>query len=105
LISQRWTLYKNLYNERMSEIYAQTLTYDKRRVTSIILSGSAKKLTSMGDYIGMPTALNSPDGDMLITALEIVKTVTKNCWSKLYTQQDTLNVPKPWLLTSSVTEV
>jgi len=89
----------------MLEIYARTLAYDKRRVTSIILSGSAKKLTSMGDYIGMPTALNSPDGDMLITAPEIVKTVTKNYWSKLYMQQDMLNVPKPWLLTLSITEV
>lgn len=65
----------------MLEIYAQTLTYDKRCVTGILLGGSAKQLTSMGNYIGMPTALNSPDGDMLITASEIVKTVTKNYWS------------------------
>ena len=71
----------------------------------MFLSGSAKKLTSMGKYIGMPTALNSPEGDSLITAPEIVKTVTKNYWSKLYTQQDMPDVSKPWLLTSSVTAV
>jgi hypothetical protein len=105
LISQRRALYKNLYKERMSEIYAWTLAFDKRHVTGILLSGSAKKLTSMGDYIGMPTALNSPDRDMLVTAPETVKTVTKNYWSKLYTQQDTPDVPKPWLSTSSITAV
>ena len=60
---------------------------------------------STGDYFGMPTALISNDGDTLVTDPEMIKSVTKDYWSKLYKQQDTPNVPKPWLSTPSVVEL
>jgi len=100
LLLQRRVLYKNLYNERMSEIYVRAQATDKKRVTSTLLGGSAKKLTSMGDYLGMPTALNSADSDTLVTDPETVKSVTREYWSK-----HTPNAPKPWLSTPSVIAV
>jgi len=105
LLSQRHALYKTLYNERMSEIYARAHTTDKKRVTGVLLGGSAKKMMSTGDYFGMPTALVSHDGDTLVTDPELIKSVTRDYWSKLYMQQNTPNVPKPWLSTPSVTDV
>ena len=105
LISQRRTLYKTLYNERMSELYARAHATDKKQVTGVLLGGSAKKLMSTGDYFGMPTALISHDGDTLVTDPEMIKSVTKDYWSKLYTQQDMPDVPKPWISTPSVVDV
>ena len=105
LVAQRQILYKRLYNERMSEIYARAQVTDKRRVTNALLGGSAKKLMSTREYIGMPTVLNHADGDTLVTDPEMVKSVTKEYWSKLYTQQDTPDVPKLWLSTPSVVAV
>jgi hypothetical protein len=105
LLSQKRTLHKSLYNERMSEIYARTHTTDKKRVAGVLHGGSAKKMMSNGDYFGMPTALISHDGDTLVTDPEMVKSVTKDYWSKLYTRQDTPDVPKPWLSTPSVIDV
>jgi len=51
----------------MSEIYACAQATDKRHVTSTLLGGSAKKLTSTGNYIGMPTVLNHANDDVLVT--------------------------------------
>jgi hypothetical protein len=105
LLLQRRILYKNLYNERMSEIYMRAQASDKKRVANTLRGGSAKKLTLVDNYFGMPTALNSADGDTLVTDPETVKSVTREYWSKLYTQQDPPDVPKPWLSTPSVIEV
>ena len=58
-----------------------------------------------GDYFSMPTALVLHDGDTLVTDLEMVKSVTKDYWSKLYTLQDTPDVPNPWLSMPSVIDV
>jgi Reverse transcriptase (RNA-dependent DNA polymerase) len=89
----------------MSEIYARAQAADKKRITGTLLGGSAKRLTYDGDYIGMPTAVTSTDGDSLVTDPELVKSTTKDYWSKLYKQQVTPDVPKPWLSTPSVLEV
>jgi hypothetical protein len=105
LLSQRRTLCKKLYNERMSEIYARAQAADKKCVAGTLLGGSAKRLMSNGNYIGMPTALTSINGDLLVTDPELVKSTMKDYWSKLYKQQVTPDVPKPWLLTPSVLEV
>ena len=105
LLSQRRTLYKKLYNERMSEIYARAQAANKKRVAGILLRGSAKRLVSTGEYFGMPTALTSSDGNTLVTDPEQVKSTTKTYWSKLYKRQETPDVPKPWLSTPSVIEV
>jgi hypothetical protein len=105
LLLQRRVLYKNLYNEIMSEIYMRAQASDKKRITSTLRGGSAKKLTLTDNYFGMPTALNSADSDTLVTDPETVKSVTREYWSKLYTQQNPLDVPKPWLSTPSVIEV
>jgi hypothetical protein len=43
--------------------------------------------------------------DELVTEPNTIKRVTKEYWSKLYKQQNTPDVPKPWLNTPSVTEV
>ena len=80
-------------------------TSKKRRITSAMHSGSAKKLTSLDNYFGMPTVLTSADGDTLVTDQEAIKSVTQDYWSKLYTWQNTPDVPEPWLSTPSVTEV
>ena len=59
-----------------------------------------------GEYIGLPTAVNSLDTDgKLVTEPDAVKSVTCEYWSKLYKQQEIPYVPKPWLKTPSVTEV
>ena len=50
-------------------------------------------------------ALISHDGDTLITDPEMIKSVTKDYWSKLYTQQDMSDIPKPWISTQSVVNV
>jgi hypothetical protein len=84
LLAQRRVLYKLLYKERMSEIYTRAQTADKKRITGTLLGGSAKRLMSTGDYIGMPTALISANGDTLVTDPESVKTATKEYWSNLY---------------------
>jgi hypothetical protein len=105
LLSQRQTLCKKLYNERMSEIYARSQATDKKCIVGTSLGGSAKRLMSTGDHIGMPTALTSTNGDTLVTDPELVKSTTKDYWSTLYKQQDIPNVPKPWLSTPSVLEV
>ena len=105
LVVRRQILYKRLYNKRMSEIYTCAQVTDKRRVSNALLGGSTKKLTSTREYIGMPTVLNHADGDTLVTDPEMVKSVMKEYWSKLYTQQDTPDVPKPWLSTPSVVAV
>ena len=89
----------------MSEIFARAQATDKRCVTSTLLGGSTKKLTSTGDYIGMSTVLNHADDDVLVKDPEMFKSVTREYWSKLYTQQNTLDVPKLWLLTPSVVAV
>jgi hypothetical protein len=89
----------------MSEIYMRAQASDKKRVISTLRGASAKKLTSMDNYFGMPTALNSADSDTLVTDPETVKSVTREYWSKLYAQQNTLDVPKPWLSTPSVITV
>src|SRR5882762_5964037 len=87
LLLQRRVLYKNLYNERMSEIYMCAQASDKKRVIGTLHGASAKKLTSMDNYFGMPTALNSADSDTLVTDPETVKSVTREYWSKLYTSR------------------
>ena len=79
----------------MAEIYMHTQTSDKRCITSALHGGSAKKLTSLDNYFGMPTTLTSVDGDTLVTDPEAIKSVMRDYWSKLYTQQNTPNVPKP----------
>ena len=85
LLAQRRMLYKMLYNERMSEIYSRAQTADKKWVTGTLIGGSAKRLMSMGDYMGMPiTLLTSANGDTLVTDPDLVKTTTKEYWSKLY---------------------
>src|ERR1700677_195161 len=89
----------------MSEMYAHAQATDKKRIAGTLLGGSAKRLMSTGDYIGMPTALTSTDGDTLVTDPELVKSTMKDYWSKLYKQQDIPNVPKPWLSTPLVLEV
>jgi len=75
LLLQRRVLYKNLYNERMSEIYMRSQASDKKYITSTLRGGSAKKLISTENYFGMPTALNSADSDTLVTDPEMVKSV------------------------------
>lgn len=89
----------------MSESYSCAQAADKKQITGTLIGGSAKRLMSMGNYIGMPTTLTSANGDMLVTDLELVKTTTKEYWSKLYKRQETPNIPKPWLTTPSVVDV
>ena len=75
LLLQRQTLYKDLYNERMAEIYMCAQTSNKRCITNALYGGSAKKLTLLDNYFGMPTALTSVDGDTLVTDPEAIKSV------------------------------
>ena len=105
LLLQRQVLYKNLYNERMSEIYMCAQASDKKHIISTLCGGSAKKLTLTDNYFGMPTALISSDSGTLVTDPEMVKSVMREYWSKLYAQQNTPDIPKPWLSTPSVVEV
>ena len=106
LILHRRKLYKSLYNERMSELYTRAHEADKKRIVGTLLGGSSKRLMASGEYIGLPIAVNSLDTDgKLVTELDAVKSVTCEYWSKLYKQQETPDIPKPWLKTPSVTEV
>lgn len=62
----------------MSETYACAQVTDKKHITGTLLGSSAKRLMSNGDYIGMPTALTSTNGDSLVTDPELVKSTTKS---------------------------
>jgi hypothetical protein len=99
LIFQRCTLCKKLYNERMTEMYTHAHTTNKKHIYSTLCGGSAKRLILMSDYISMPTAVNTTDNDVLVTEPKLVKLATREYWSKLYSQQETPDVPKLWLLT------
>ena len=99
-------MYKSLYDERMQEFYTRAHNADKKHVTGTLLGGLTKRLLFSGEYNGLLTAVNSQStDDELVTEPNAIKRVTKEYWSKLYKQQDTPDVPKPWLDTPSVTEV
>jgi hypothetical protein len=106
LLLHRKRMYKSLYNKRMQEFYARAHAADKKQVTGILLGGSSKSLIASGEYHGLPTAVNSIGvDDELITEPNTIKRVMREYWSKLYKQQDTPDVPKPWLDTPSVIKV
>jgi hypothetical protein len=99
-------MYESLYNEWMQEFYTRAHTADKKHVTGILLGGSTKRLLTSGKYNGLPTTVNSLGmDDKLVTEPNTIKSVTKEYWFKLYKQQDTPDIPKPWLNIPSVTEV
>jgi len=99
-------MYKLLYNEQMQELYNRAHATDKKWVTGTLLGSLTKRLIISGEYIGLPTVVNSLDGDdKLVMEPNAIKSVTREYWSKLYKQQDTPDVPKLWLNTPSVTEV
>jgi hypothetical protein len=90
----------------MQEFYTCAHAADKKQVTRTLLGGSSKKLVASGEYFGLPIAVNSLNmDDRLVTKPNAVKSVTQEYWSRLYKQQNTPNVPKPWLDTPSVVEV
>lgn len=106
LILHRHKLYKSLYNEWISEFYTHAYEADKKRVVGTLLGGSSKRLMALGEYFGLPIAVNSLDADeKLVTETNAVKIVTCEYWSKLYKQQDVPEVPKPWLKSPSIIEV
>ena len=65
----------------MAEFYSCAHLTDKKRVAGTLLGGSVKRLTASGEYIGMPTAVNSLDTDeKIVTDASSTNPYMTNAW-------------------------
>jgi hypothetical protein len=106
ILKKRRTLYKDLYHEHMKEIITRTRTRDRRKISYSLQSGSTKKLVKTGEFIGLPTAVNSHrmPGEIMTDA-NGVKTATCDYLEDLYKRDECPNTTKPWMTTLSVLDV
>ena len=102
------SLHKALYAERAKEVVLRAKQADKRQIF-MALKGSTKKMVQAGhdpDFIPLPFALNDlDDPEKLICDPEGVKETTCQYFMKLYDHSRVCKLPKPWLMTPSVTKV
>jgi hypothetical protein len=90
----------------MNEIMVRARTRDRNKIGYALRAGSTKKLVNTGEYIGLPTAVNSHlvPGE-IVTDAEGVKAVTCGYLGDLYNREEPPAVAKPWMTTPSVKEV
>jgi hypothetical protein len=55
-------LYKDLYRERMDLVTVRAKDADKKKIAGTFLGGSTRRLMTVEEYIGLPTAMNILDG-------------------------------------------
>ena len=106
IMSKRKATYKELYHARMQEIISRAQTRDRRRMMTALHGGSTKRLVNAGEYIGLPTAVNSySQPGEIMTEPEKVKSATCEYLNNLYCRSQPPEMEKPWMITPSVTEV
>lgn len=103
LVSKRRSLNKELYAEKMAEIFSRAKLQDRNRMIAALRGGSTKKLVATCGFISLPqsiSACNNPD--TLLSDPETVMEETREYFSTLYGCLPPVSVPKPWLTTPSV---
>ena len=106
IIKRRRLTYKELYHERMQEIIMRARTRDQRRIGYSLRFGLTKNLVRSGEYVGLPTAVNSQQEPGVIrTDPEGVKEAMCDYLTNLYNRERPPDVDKPWLITPSILEV
>jgi hypothetical protein len=103
LVSKRCSLNKELYAEKMAEIFSRAKLQDRNRMIAALRGGSTKELVATGDFISLPqsiSACNKPD--TLLFDPKTVMEETREYFSTVYGRLPPISVPKPWLTTPSV---
>lgn len=62
-------------------------------------------ISTISEFVGLPTVVNKAGTDELIADPEGVKEETRAYFTKLYNQPPSPNVPKPWMDMSSVVKI
>jgi len=106
ILDRRKAVFKELYHALMQEVVSRAKTRDWRRMWLALNGGSTKRLVNAGEYIGLPTAVNShlQPGEIM-TEPEGIKTATCEYLSDLYHRNQPPEMEKPWMKTPSVVEV
>jgi hypothetical protein len=103
---KRKKTYKELYHARMDEIVLRAKTRDRKKMLWALQGGSTKSLVKGGEYVGLPTAVESPNHPSdIITDAQGVKKATEEYLSNLYKKSTPPEMEKPWMNTPSVCEV
>ncbi len=106
LIARQKALAKELYNEWAWEAFDQSWNSNRQRIKLSPNSGSTKRLIStISEYMGLPTVVNKAGTDELIADPEGVKEETRAYFTKLYDRPPPPNVPKPWMDMPSVIKI
>ncbi|KAJ7814367.1 hypothetical protein B0H13DRAFT_2464854 [Mycena leptocephala] len=106
LVSVRRQLHKDLYAEKMAEIFSRAKLQDRNRMIAALRGGSTKKLVAAGYFVPLPTSISAcDDPDKLLSDPEEVMEETRQYFSKLYGRLPPVTVPKPWMETPSVVAV
>ena len=106
LTLQRKMLSKALFAERSKEIIRRAKQEDRKRITNALKGGSMRKLIQTDEFIPFPLAVNDLDQpERLVCNPEGVKKTTQEYFRWLYDHSQTPDMPKPWLLSPSVTKV
>jgi hypothetical protein len=106
LVSVRRRLHKELYAEKMAEIFSRAKLQDRNRMITALRGGSTKKLAAVGSFVPLPKSISScDDPDKLLSDPDAVMEETREYFSKLYGRLPPVAVPKPWMDTPSVIAV
>ena len=103
---KRREVYKELYHAQMQEIISRARQRDRRRISYALQGGSTRKMINTGEYVGLPTAVNTPrNPGEIVTDPEGVKKATCDYLTDLYNRDQPPAMQKPWMTTPSVIEV
>ena len=106
ILAKRRATNKDLYRERLNEIYARAKRYDSFRISQALMGGSTKCLVHTAEFVPLPLSINTIDASgKLLSNPDEVKAETRRYWEKLYSRQPLTPMDKPWLTTESVKEV
>jgi hypothetical protein len=106
LTSKRRLLYKELYAEKMAEIFSRAKLQDRNRMIAALRGGSTKKLAASGGFVSLPQSISiCDDSDTIVSEPGAVMEETRQYFSSLYGRLPPVSVPKPWLTTPSVLAV
>jgi hypothetical protein len=106
LVSKRRRLNKELYAEKMREIFSRAKLQGRNRMIAALRGGSTKKLAATGVFVSLPQVISvCNDPDTLPSDPETVMEETREYFSTLYGRLPPVSVPKPWLTTPSVLNV
>ncbi|KAJ7168161.1 hypothetical protein C8R43DRAFT_877023, partial [Mycena crocata] len=106
LIAARRQLHKDLYAQKVAEIYARAKLQDRNRMIAALRGGSTKKLAATANFVSLPRSISTADGsEDLVSEPDAVMEETREYFSTLYGRLPPVDAPKPWLTTPSVLRV